>query len=154
MRDFNNVDRLKKDQRIKLPENPANLPEKTVRWLEGEVKLRLKNGYLSCPTAWKIARDAGVPRIAVGAVTDSLGVRVTDCQLGCFKVDKTPFRNRDVPPVPETVMRRLASFAADGSLTCYDAFQLARELGVKPAVIADAVNLSSLKIYRCQLGCF
>jgi hypothetical protein len=37
----------------------------------------LKDGHLSCPTAWQIAKKANVPRIAIGETTDRLGIRIS-----------------------------------------------------------------------------
>lgn len=55
MRDFNDKDRKKKSSRIQLGENPANLSQETLIVLESTIKSALKEGYLSCPIAWKIA---------------------------------------------------------------------------------------------------
>jgi hypothetical protein len=70
--------------RRKLGENPAHLSPEVIADLESAVRCALKDGCLSCPAGWKIAKDMAVPRIAVGAVMDKVGVRITDCQLGCF----------------------------------------------------------------------
>lgn len=39
---------------------------------------------LSCARAQVLAEDLGVTPRTVGAVCQRLGVRLTDCQLGCF----------------------------------------------------------------------
>jgi len=39
---------------------------------------------LTCADARKIAEDLGVPYHEVGAVADELGVKIKNCQLGCF----------------------------------------------------------------------
>jgi hypothetical protein len=91
VRSFNEADRKKKSERIHIKENYGNLSVKLIAQLEGTIKSSLKEGYLSCPVAWKIAKDYNIPKIAVGEITDRLGIRITDCQLGCFKIEKTPF---------------------------------------------------------------
>jgi hypothetical protein len=39
---------------------------------------------ISCAAARKIAEDLGVNYKDVGEVADRLGIRIKDCQLGCF----------------------------------------------------------------------
>ena len=79
MRNFNEADRKKKQKRIQIEENPGNLSKEQLSNLEDRVRASLKDGYLSCPVAWKIADEAKVPRIAVGNITDRLGIRVANC---------------------------------------------------------------------------
>jgi len=153
MRDFNDKDRTKKQERLQLPENPANLTEETLSQLEEAVQAGLRDGYLPCPAAWRIARDFNVPRIAVGAVLDKLSRRVTDCQLGCFKVEKTPYDGSQ-PEVREDVAREVVTLCQQNALTCEAAFEIARRLKVRPMDVANAANVNGCKIRQCQLGCF
>ena len=69
-RDFNEQDKKKKKARIQLPENPANLPQETLGRLEAAVTASLREGYLPCPAAWRIAKDFDIPRMPSGAVMD------------------------------------------------------------------------------------
>jgi hypothetical protein len=154
MRDFNDADRKKKAARIQLPENPGNLPPEALARLEGAVRAAGKEGYVTCPAGWKLAKDLGVSRLDVGAMIDKLGLRVTECQLGCFKVGKTPYEGEVAEPFTEEVARRVAELAAHAELTCERVFELARELGVKPRAVAEAANVAGQKIRPCQLGCF
>lgn len=39
-------------------------------------------------------------------------------------------------------------------LSCYAAFQLAKEYDVKPADIGKLCNTENIKFKNCQLGCF
>ena len=153
IRDFSEQDRNKKKTRIRLPENPANLPPETLGRLETAVTASLREGYLACPVAWRIAKDFDVPRIAVGAVMDKRGVRVTDCQIGFFRVDKTPYQgNAPRQPSPElaTGLKEL-----DGAcrLTCSAVFERARQIKTTPLEGSDAANILGLKNRSCQLGC-
>jgi hypothetical protein len=154
MRDFNDADREKKSRRIKLPDNPGNLFGEALSRLETAVKAAVKDGHITCPIGWKLAEDTGVSRLDVGAMIDKLGLRVTDCQLGCFKVDKTPFAGPATAPISEEIIRRVESLHEKGELTCFNAFALARELNIKPMSVADAVNVRGYKLRQCQLGCF
>lgn len=154
MRDFNDADRKKKRKRIKLPENPDNLSPEASAQLEGTVRAAVREGYVTCPTGWKIAEDFGVSRLAVGAMIDRIGVRVTNCQLGCFRVEKTPYTGSATEPLEEEVADRVEALHRAGELTCPELFSLARDLGVKPLSIATAANARGHKIRQCQLGCF
>jgi len=39
---------------------------------------------LPCGLAKDIAENLGVPMLAVGQVANALGIRISQCQLGCF----------------------------------------------------------------------
>ncbi len=45
---------------------------------------RAVNGKLSCSSARKIAEELGISYKDVGAAADELGIRIKNCQLGCF----------------------------------------------------------------------
>ena len=154
MRDFSDTDRIKKSSRIKLPDNPGNLSEETLSQVEHAVKAALKDGYVACPVGWKIAGAAGVSRLDVGVMIDKLGIRVSDCQLGCFKVSKTAFTGTLVEPVRVEAARRIEALVEQGELTCANVSALARELQIPPRALADAANVRGYKIRQCQLGCF
>jgi len=154
MRDFNETDKKKKTTRIRVKENPANLSREQLSELEDKVKQSLKEGYLSCPVAWKIAADAGVSKIAVGEIADRLGIRVTNCQLGCFKVDKTMYDNPEHKHIEGDVIAALEKLIENNQLTCSRVFELARQYKLKPLDIANEVSARGLKFLECQLGCF
>ena len=154
MRDFSDADRKKKKARIQLPENPGNLSEEALSRLESAVRAAAKGGYVPCPVGWRIARDLGVSRLDVGAMVDRLGIRITDCQLGCFKVGKTPAAGEPSEPVSEEVARGVEALHGKDELTCSNVFALAKELKVKPLAVANAANTRGYKIRQCQLGCF
>jgi hypothetical protein len=154
MRDFNADDKKKKHARIQIPENPGNLSHELLSELESLVNASIKNGYLSCPVAWGIASKLNVPRIAVGALADKLGTRVTDCQLGCFKVDKTPFDYESGADISAAVIKTLTELQETGQLTCARAIELARQNNLDSMVLANRINAMKFKIRDCQLGCF
>jgi hypothetical protein len=154
MRDFNEADKKKKTERIQLPENPVNLSGEMLSDLEEKVKAALKDGYLSCPTAWRIAKDSDVPRIAVGVIADRLGIRITDCQLGCFKVEKTVYDSSPDENIDTEVIPALKALKANDELTCARVFELAHRFKLKPMDIANEINAMGLKFHSCQLGCF
>lgn len=154
MRDFNETDRKKKKGRITLPENPSNLSEGRLKSLEEAVRAAMKDGYVPCPAAWRVAKDLGVSRLDVGVMIDKLGVRVINCQLGCFKVEKTSRPEEAPAPINAGLAARVEELGRGDGLTCPAMFSIAEEEGVKPLAVADAANSGGLKISGCQLGCF
>lgn len=154
MREFNKDDKKKKRARIEIPENPAGLPPEKRTELEKAVKSALKDGYLACPIAWSVAKKFDVPKIAVGAMTDKLGFRITDCQLGCFKVDKTMYSESPRDTVDAQMISEIEELDSDKKLTCEKAFELAAKYRQKPMVVGNEASARNMKIRNCQLGCF
>ena len=154
MREFNEADRTKKKKRIRIRENPAALYPKVISQLEDRVRTSLKDGYLPCAVAFSIAKETGVPRVAIGEIADRLGVRITDCQLGCFRVDKTVSDSSVSRNIDDEIVSMLRNLKADGELTCTGLFDLARQLKFKPRAIAEVANIQGFKVHNCQLGCF
>jgi hypothetical protein len=52
--------------------------------LKEEMVKKAVNGRLSCSAARKIAEKLGVSYREVGAAADELGIKIKNCQLGCF----------------------------------------------------------------------
>jgi hypothetical protein len=53
--------------------------------LENKISESLVNGKLSCPAAFKIAKDLKVSPKDIGDACNKTGVKISGCQLGCFK---------------------------------------------------------------------
>ncbi len=53
--------------------------------LEAEVRGACIEGCLPCARAWRVADDRGLPRLLVGSIAETLDIRVSSCQLGCFE---------------------------------------------------------------------
>jgi len=49
-----------------------------------EVKRRARGGRLPCAAALALAHELGLPPLAVGRAANELGIKIDDCQLGCF----------------------------------------------------------------------
>ena len=154
MRNFSEADKKKKQARIQIEENPSNLSKELLSKLESAVQASLKDGYLSCPAAWRIAKEANVPNIAIGKITDRLGIRITNCQIGCFKVDKTIHDKLAHKKINDTIIATLEGFEKNNELTCAKVFEMAKQLKLTPMAIADIANLRNWKVRKCQLGCF
>jgi hypothetical protein len=148
-REFNAADRIKKQSRV------ASGPADAVpAGLEDAIKAALDQGCLPCPAAWGLAGKFKVPKSVVGQTVDALGIRISNCQLGCFKVDKNLHADLSESSVNRKASEAVASYGAENKLTCSGAFNLAREIGLRPMDIADAANLRHIKIRECQLGCW
>jgi hypothetical protein len=154
MRNFNEADKKRKKARITLRENPANLAAEELAKLEAAVKKSLKDGYLPCPMAFKIAREARVPAIAIGEITDRLGVRITNCQIGCFQVEKTVYHGPADEKVDKAIAGMLEDLSKNDELTCARVFAVARQLKCTPLAVSSVANNLKIKIHQCQLGCF
>lgn len=53
--------------------------------IETEVLKAAKDGKINCVQALAIARLLKVPPKDVGKAIDGLGIRICNCQLGCFE---------------------------------------------------------------------
>jgi hypothetical protein len=42
------------------------------------------DGKVPCDALWKIAEQRGLPRVAIGCAAETLDLKVSPCQLGCF----------------------------------------------------------------------
>lgn len=52
--------------------------------LERAIEAALLNGKLHCKQAWDIALRLKIPKMAVSAACETLGVKIAGCQLGAF----------------------------------------------------------------------
>jgi len=52
--------------------------------LTEEIMKKAVDRKLPCAVARKIAEDFGVSYSSVGAAADELGIKIKNCQLGCF----------------------------------------------------------------------
>ncbi|RJO63188.1 MAG: hypothetical protein C4542_00425 [Dehalococcoidia bacterium] len=154
MRDFNENDKKKKQTRIQPKENLGDLSREILSQLEDSVKASLKDSYLPCAVALKIAQDVNVPQTAVGMMADKLGIRITNCQIGCFKVDKNVHENLEPKRIDNKVIATLETLRNKNELTCANVFEVAQKLKISPMAISDIANSQNLKIHLCQLGCF
>jgi len=52
--------------------------------LEEKIMSSLVDGKLPCAAAFKIAQELKVSPRNVGETADELGIKICNCQLGCF----------------------------------------------------------------------
>jgi hypothetical protein len=53
--------------------------------VDSEILKRAKEGKIDCHTALGIAKKCGVHPKEVGKKLDDMGIRICNCQLGCFE---------------------------------------------------------------------
>jgi hypothetical protein len=53
-----------------------------------------------------------------------------------------------------SVKQKVEDKAKNNEIACAVAFQIAEELGVKPAVVGKGIDLSDIRLIKCQLGLF
>lgn len=52
--------------------------------MKASLEARAPDGTITCADIWAVAREMGVSKMAASAAVETLGFRVTDCQLHCF----------------------------------------------------------------------
>jgi len=144
---FDDADRAKKKAR--LP--PSETTSKTPR-LINVIKTSLADGYLPCALAFEIAKKLKVVPLTVGNAADELGIRITECQIDCFKVNKKV--HDSTKAVKPEITMAVESENNKSPLTCAAAFGLAKRLKISPLEVANAANAAHVKFHNCQLGCF
>lgn len=111
-------------------------------------------GRLACARAKGIARRLGVAPEEVGDTADRLGIRIVDCQLGCFGSKKATHEDLDSIQVSDALAEAIMASLVDGKLFCAAAFEVARKVKATPKQVGDAATKMQVRIGKCQLGCF
>ncbi len=52
--------------------------------LEETIKEKSKNGKIPCAVCFQIAEDFGISKREMGKILNEIGVKIGQCQLGCF----------------------------------------------------------------------
>ncbi len=53
--------------------------------IEEIIKKKAKDGKLPCAVCFKIAEDFGISNKEMGKILNEMKVKISQCQLGCFK---------------------------------------------------------------------
>jgi hypothetical protein len=127
--------------------------------LTDAIRARLKEGKLDCAAAFVLAKEKGLSPLKAGEAADSLGIRLSHCQLGLFgfpgraKAWESPgWKEGAMPEGLEEGVR--SALEPDGSLSCAGAWDVAGRFGVGRAQLGFLANRLRIKIKRCQLGAF
>jgi len=122
--------------------------------LAEEMKASLVNGQLHCSVAFKVTKKLKVTPKEVGDTANRLKIRIINCQLGCFIVEKAVHDDLDSKIVSKKVMEMVQNSLVSGRLPCSVAFATGKLLKVSRQKIGDAADKLKVKIVNCQLGCF
>ncbi len=118
------------------------------------IKQKEKDGGISCAAAHKIALDLNTDPKTVGMNIDLLELRIKKCQLGLFGYYPEKKIITPAKEVPENIRDAAYSIVKNGRISCKDAWNLAKKLGIKKTEMASALEAMKIKISPCQLGAF
>jgi len=131
-----------------------DLKEEKKQVLEEEIIASAVNGQIPCAVAFKIAeRLKSVPRV-IGDKANELKVRIINCQLGCFYVEKATHEDLEGRFIDIQLTGEVQTALVQGKLPCKVAFQIAKKLKAGRKQVGDAATKLKIKIADCQLGCF
>jgi len=107
-----------------------------------------EDGKLSCLKAFKVARLIGMKPKDMDAVTKSMNIKITNCELGVF--GKLNFTDSE-----EIIYDKLSqNFNQGKKVDCEVAWFAARDKGLSLKKVGSTINNSDIKVRHCQLGCF
>jgi uncharacterized protein YggU (UPF0235/DUF167 family) len=53
--------------------------------IEVAIQEKAKDGKLPCALCFKVAEDFGISNKEIGKILNEMRVKISQCQLGCFK---------------------------------------------------------------------
>ncbi|MBU2609250.1 MAG: hypothetical protein KKF26_08030 [Chloroflexi bacterium] len=122
--------------------------------LEKEIQASLVKDRLPCAVAFTITEKLDVSPGMVGDKVNELKIRITNCQLGCFAVEKATRPGLDNMEIAAALAEELQAAMIDRQLPCSAAFEVARKLKVSRKQVGDAATKLNIMLIDCQLGCF
>ena len=136
--------------------------EKTTSRFQGDLNIELEEKVVSslvddqlpCAVALKIDRELKISPREVGKTVDKLRVRIVNCQLGCFQVEKMTHQNLNGIDIKKMLLEEIEASLVNGNLPCTVALEVAKRLKVAPKEVGDTATKQKIKISSCQLGCF
>ncbi|MGE3299748.1 MAG: ModE family transcriptional regulator [Arcobacter sp.] len=105
-----------------------------------------EEGKLSCLKAFKVARLIGRKPIEMRAITKSMGIKITNCELGVF--GKLKFED----PSAVIYNRLKRNYMGHETLECKVLWDEAKRSKLK--TVGATVKNSDIQVSHCQLGCF
>lgn len=118
------------------------------------VKQRASQGNITCTDAHRIAHELNVLPVEVGITVDLLEIKISRCQLGLFGYGQKKRIVRPAEHVSLEVKHALEHAQEENRISCAEAWELAKKLGISRIDIAAACEALQLKISSCQLGTF
>ena len=105
-----------------------------------------EDGKLTCLKAFKVARLIGRKPIEMSAITKSMGIKITNCELGVF--GKLKFQDPNI----EVYNRLKQNYMGYETLECKVLWDEAQRSTLKK--VGSTVKNSDIEVINCQLGCF
>ena len=104
------------------------------------------DGKLSCIKSFVVAKKIGHNLLDMSAITKSLGIKISNCELGVF--GKLNFSNKD-----ENIYSNLEeNYGAVKKLNCKVYWDEAKKYSLHK--VGSTVKNSAFEVINCQLGCF
>jgi len=123
--------------------------------IAAEIQQSAIQGKMTCAQAHQIASKLGVSPSEVGKTLDLQEIRITQCQLGLFANRETPDSQVRLEDFPPALIAGLEPFKAAGeTLSCCEAWELAKQHTLLKALVGAACDALQIKIVECQLGTF
>ncbi|RXJ83289.1 ModE family transcriptional regulator [Arcobacter cloacae] len=105
-----------------------------------------EDGKLSCLKAFKVARLIGKKPKEMSAITKSMGIKITNCELGVF--GKLRFQDPNI----QVYNRLKQNYMGHKTLECKVLWDEAKRSTLK--TVGSTVKNSDIEVSHCQLGCF
>lgn len=103
------------------------------------------NGKLSCIKAFVASKKAGIEKESMSGICKSLGIKITDCELGVF--GKIEFNDKD-----EDLYNLILKEQSNKQISCSNYWEIAKKSTLRK--VGSTVKNSDLDVTYCQLGCF
>ena len=105
-----------------------------------------EEGKLSCLKAFKVARLIGKEPKEMSSITKSLGIKITNCELGVF--GKLKFQDPNI----QVYNKLKQNYMGHKTLECKVLWDEAKKSTLK--TVGSTVKNSDIEVSHCQLGCF
>jgi hypothetical protein len=104
------------------------------------------DGRLSCLKSFKVARLIGLKPIEMSDACKSIGIKISNCELGVF--GKLEFGQGSSDVYNDIAQ----NFKENTDVTCKDIWKSAEKSTLKK--VGATVKNSDIEVTHCQLGCF
>lgn len=104
------------------------------------------DGKLSCIKAFSVAKKIGYDLLDMSAITKSMGISISNCELGVFG-------KLDFSPTEQIIYDDLEQSYGDvKKLDCSVYWESAKKYSLRK--VGSTVKHSDFEVINCQLGCF
>ncbi|MFP3912086.1 MAG: hypothetical protein ACLFUT_08400 [Desulfobacteraceae bacterium] len=143
-----------------MADEPVHYGKKHPRDSKGDpgiqkvLRERLNKGELPCAVAFQIASDLKVSPREVGRNADLMEMPLVKCQMGLFGYSPKKKIVKAADTVSDALRTAIEQRLENGRLPCAQAWQVAKDLGLRKMAVASACEALDIKIVSCQLGAF